>query len=45
MDFVRHLWSVEPARGQCRYFDNCLYLFALLHCSGKYRMIGLEPEK
>jgi oligosaccharide reducing-end xylanase len=42
MDFVRHLWAVEPARGQFRYYDNCLYLFAMLHCSGRYRMIGVE---
>ena len=45
MDFVRHLWSVELARGQWRYYDNCLYLFAMLQCSGKYRMIGVEPAK
>jgi oligosaccharide reducing-end xylanase len=44
MDFVRHLWSVEPARGQYRYYDNCLYIFAMLHCSGKYRMIGVEHK-
>jgi endo-1,4-beta-D-glucanase Y len=44
MDFVRHLWSVEPARGQFRYFDNCLHLFAMLHCSGQYRMIGLRAD-
>jgi oligosaccharide reducing-end xylanase len=43
MDFVRHLWTIAPARGQWRYYDNCLYLFAMLHCSGKYKMIGLEP--
>jgi oligosaccharide reducing-end xylanase len=44
MDFVRHLWTIPAARGQYRYYDNCLHLFALLHCSGKYRMIGVEPR-
>jgi oligosaccharide reducing-end xylanase len=42
MDFVRELWSVEPTRGRWRYYDGCLYLFGLLHLSGRYRMIGLE---
>ncbi len=41
-DFVRELWTIEPTRGRWRYYDGCLYLFGLLHCSGKYRMIGLE---
>ena len=45
MDFVRHLWTIAPARGQWRYYDNCLYVFAMLHCSGRYRMIGVEPAK
>jgi endo-1,4-beta-D-glucanase Y len=43
-DFVRHLWEIAPAEGQWRYYDNCLHLFSLLHCSGKYRMIGLVPD-
>jgi oligosaccharide reducing-end xylanase len=42
-EFVSHLWSIERTRGRWRYYDGCLYLLGLLHCSGKYRMIGLEP--
>jgi oligosaccharide reducing-end xylanase len=44
-EFVSHLWSIEPTRGRWRYYDGCLYLFGLLHCSGKYRMIGLEAAR
>jgi oligosaccharide reducing-end xylanase len=44
-EFVSHLWSIEPTRGHWRYYDGCLYLFGLLHCSGKYRMIGLETAQ
>jgi oligosaccharide reducing-end xylanase len=44
-DFVRHLWTIEPTRGRWRYYDGCLYLFGLLHCSGKYRMIGIESGR
>jgi len=43
LDFVRELWNVRPTRGRWRYYDGCLYLFGLLHASGRYRMIGLEP--
>jgi oligosaccharide reducing-end xylanase len=42
LDFVRELWTIEPTRGRWRYYDGCLYLFGLLHLSGRYRMIGLE---
>ena len=44
MDFVRELWTIQPTRGRYRYYDGCLRLFGLLHLSGRYRMIGLEPE-
>ena len=40
MEFVRHLWDVEPTRGKWRYYNGCLYVFGLLHCSGKFRIIG-----
>lgn len=43
LDFVRELWLVQPTRGRWRYYDGCLYLFGLLHASGRYRMIGLAP--
>ena len=41
LDFVRDLWTIEPTRGPWRYYDGCLYLFGLLHLSGRYRMVGL----
>jgi len=45
LDFVRELWLVQPTHGRWRYYDGCLYLFGLLHASGRYRMIGLEPGR
>jgi endo-1,4-beta-D-glucanase Y len=42
MDFVRHFWDSQPTSGQYRYYDGCLYLLGLLHCSGKYQIIGLD---
>lgn len=45
LDFVRELWNIQPTRGRWRYYDGCLYLFGLLHASGRYRMIGLEPGR
>ncbi len=43
LDFVRELWTIQPTRGRWRYYDGCLYLFGMLHLSGRYRIIGLEP--
>ncbi len=40
LDFVERLWAIRPMRGKWRYYNNCLHLFALLHCAGRYRMIG-----
>lgn len=42
LDFVHDLWSIPPAEGKWRYYDSCLYLFGLLNCSGRFRMIGFE---
>jgi len=42
MDFVRRLWATEPTRGKWRYYNGCLYVFGLLHCSGMFRIIGAE---
>ncbi|MDO4283784.1 MAG: glycosyl hydrolase family 8 [Eubacteriales bacterium] len=36
--WVRWLWEQPLRRGERRYYDNCLYLFALLALSGRYRM-------
>jgi oligosaccharide reducing-end xylanase len=42
LDFVRDLWSVPPVTGEWRYYDGCLYLFGLLNCAGRFRMIGFK---
>ncbi len=35
---VREFWETPLRRGDRRYYDNCLYLFALLALSGNYRI-------
>lgn len=35
---VRRFWETPLRRGERRYYDNCLYLFALLALSGNYRI-------
>jgi len=35
--WVRWFWNQPPRRGGRRYYDNCLYIFALLALSGRYR--------
>ena len=35
---VDDLWRKSPATGQWRYYDDCLYMFALLALSGNYRI-------
>lgn len=35
---VELLWNTPVRTGERRYYDNCLYLFAMLALSGKYRM-------
>jgi oligosaccharide reducing-end xylanase len=39
--FVEEFWNTGIPEGQYRYFDGCLYLFGLLNCSGRYRIIYL----
>ena len=34
---LNHFWDTPIPNGQYRYYDGCLYLFGLLHCSGKFR--------
>ena len=37
-EWVERFWN-EPLRtGDRRYYDNCLYLFAFLALSGRYRV-------
>ena len=35
---VRRLWETPLREGDRRYYDNCLYFFALLALSGRYRI-------
>ena len=37
-DWVEWFWNQPLRRGGRRYYDNCLYLFALLALSGNYRI-------
>jgi len=36
--FVEALWNTPVPTGQWRYYDGMLYLLALLHCSGEFRI-------
>lgn len=38
--WVEWFWNQPLRRGNRRYYDNCLYLFALLALSGNYRIYG-----
>jgi len=38
--FVEEFWLSPIPSGRGRYFDGCLYRFALLNLSGRYRSIG-----
>nr|ABB71891.1 xylanase [uncultured bacterium] len=40
--FVRELWNASIPDGQYRYYDGMLYLMALLHCSGDFKI--WKPE-
>ncbi|MEE0498455.1 MAG: xylanase, partial [Gemmiger sp.] len=35
---VRRFWNTPLRDGPRRYYDNCLYFFALLALSGRYRI-------
>ena len=37
-EWVRRFWETPLRKGGRRYYDNCLYFFALLALSGKYRI-------
>ena len=37
-DWVERLWKEPLRKGDRRYYDNCLYFFAFLALSGKYRI-------
>ena len=36
--FVEDFWNISPTTGKYRYYDGCLYMMGLLHCSGKFRV-------
>jgi oligosaccharide reducing-end xylanase len=36
--FVEALWNTQVPTGQWRYYDGMLYLLAMLHCSGEFRI-------
>jgi oligosaccharide reducing-end xylanase len=36
--FVKLFWNTPLRQGKRRYYDNCLYFFAMLALSGNYRM-------
>jgi oligosaccharide reducing-end xylanase len=37
-EFVRKLWDASPPIGKWRYYDGLLYMLALLHVSGNFRI-------
>ncbi len=37
-NFVKEFWNTPLRKGERRYYDNCLYLFAMIALSGKYRV-------
>ncbi|MDD5994698.1 MAG: glycosyl hydrolase family 8, partial [Clostridiales bacterium] len=36
--FVENFWNTSPTTGKYRYYDGCLYMMGLLHCSGKFQI-------
>jgi oligosaccharide reducing-end xylanase len=36
--FVEALWNTPVPAGKWRYYDGMLYLLAMLHCSGEFRV-------
>ncbi|MBB6730018.1 xylanase [Cohnella sp. CBP 2801] len=41
---VRRFWNTPVRTGVRRYYDNCLYLFAMLALSGRYRIWKPETQ-
>lgn len=38
MQFIEDFWRTAVPTGQQRYYDGMIYMLALLHCSGKFRI-------
>ena len=36
--FVEELWNTPPPDGLERYYEGLLYMMALLHCGGEFRV-------
>ncbi|HMA64516.1 MAG: glycosyl hydrolase family 8 [Fibrobacterota bacterium] len=36
--FLQTLWDMEIPSGQYRYYDGLLYMFSLIHCSGRFTL-------
>ena len=36
--FVEDFWNISPTTEKYRYYDGCLYMMGLLHCSGNFRV-------
>ena len=44
--FVENFWNISPTTGTYRYYDGCLYMMGLLHCSGKFQVyLSKKPPK
>ncbi len=41
--FVEELWNADIPTGQWRYYDGMLYMLALLHTSGQFRIYPATP--
>ena len=39
-EFAEALWDTPVPTGQWRYYDGMLYLLAMLHCSGEFKIWG-----
>ena len=38
LEWVKEFWNTPLRKGERRYYDNCLYFFALLMLAGRYRI-------
>lgn len=45
LEFVRRLWETPLRTGKRRYYDNLLYLFAMLALAGEYRIFFPEEAR
>ncbi len=37
-DFLEEFWNTGLTGGQYRYYDGCLYMLGLLHCTGNFKI-------